>query len=673
MPLLPAALATVVAAVLCFVPLFDLLGYESAAAMGAVLGLTVLVRTAWAFDRGRLPSPLSGPGGPLEAFLALLPGHLALVVPPALVLLLNALRVKNCDLSLGLAFWGLIPAVSVVAGQALAFAVSGLPRARLAAALLLVSAQTGAFLWRLATDPPIAGHTWTIGWFAGSIYDEALELPTALVWARAGVLLGSLAIVLALELWWRARGAGRPHRAAVGLALVLLGLGALHARRADLGIQHDQDSVKAGLGGRLESEHFVIWYDPTSLDEEGRRRIVEDHEFRYAELQAFFDEDPVAWKGRRIESFVYPNRAVQQALLGSRRTLVARPWTHQMHIRWSGTGETVLAHELAHLFSAPFGAGPLRLPMRVGGLVPDLALIEGIASAADAPPDELTAHQAARAMRELGLAADLRALFGPAGFWTQPGRRAYTLVSSFVQWLIETRGIEAFKVAYGSGDLGGAYGVPLDTLVGQWEAWVDQVPLSEGERALAAHRYRGESIFSKVCARTVAELERKADLAETRGDLDVALTLRERLSELQPRAVDTRLELARLRARRGEHELALELTGALLAREDLGPVRTVQVQELAGDLRWDQGQPDGAAATYTACLADGLDEATQRRLSAKAMGASTPATPARERARAYFLDPGLASGPCRWASWTRTSDTMRSPGASPYWCFRSTR
>ena len=33
-------------------------------------------------------------------------------------------------------------------------------------------------------------------------------------------------------------------------------------------------------------------------------------------------------------------------------TLVARPWTHQMHIRWS-YGNGALTHGLAHLFTAP--------------------------------------------------------------------------------------------------------------------------------------------------------------------------------------------------------------------------------------------------------------------------------------------------------------------------------
>lgn len=654
MPLIPAAIAVAVAAILCFLPLFDLLGYESAAAMGAVLGIIVLVRTARLFDTGALAPPLAGDRrtGPLDDYLALLPGHLALVLPPAGLLLLNALRVRNCDISLGIAFWGVIPAVSVVAGQALAFGVAWLPRFRVLAGLALVLAQTGAFLWRLAWNPPIAGHTWTIGWFAGSIYDEALSLPRPLLWARLGVVVGSAAIVLALELAWswrtgQARGRGRVGSA---LGLCVLVLATLHHQRAPLGIQHDQASVKRALGGRLETEHFVIWYDPGALDDAQRVLIAEDHEFRYAELAAFFDEDPVAWRGRRIDSFVYPSRNKQQRLMGSRRTLVARPWTHQMHIRWSELGDTALAHELAHLFTAPFGTGPLQLAMRFGGLVPDMAMIEGIASAADAGPDELTAHQASRAMRELGIAPDLRRLFDPAGFWSQPGRRAYTTVSSFVQWLIATRGIADFKRAYGSGDLASVYGEPVADLVTQWEAWVDQVPLTDGQQALAGFRYRKSSIFSKVCARTLAELGRLAEAAEEQGDLQRALLIRQEIGALQPNNPDHRLEIARLRRDMGELDAALLIATRLLSRGDLGPVRTVRIQELAGDLRWEQGQPAGAAATYGACLADGLDEARQRRLAAKLGGAGHPSTEVQDRARRYLLDDGVSSSGRLWSA-----------------------
>ena len=36
-------------------------------------------------------------------------------------------------------------------------------------------------------------------------------------------------------------------------------------------------------------------------------------------------------------------------------------------------------------------------------------------------------------------------------------------------------------------------------------------------------------------------------------------------------------------------------------------------------------------------------------------------------------EPGRAAGPCRWASCPSTSETIVSPGASPYCSFRSAR
>ena len=50
----------------------------------------------------------------------------ALLLPTGGVLLLNALRVRNCDPVQGVVFWLLIPAVSIVVGQALAWAAGAI-------------------------------------------------------------------------------------------------------------------------------------------------------------------------------------------------------------------------------------------------------------------------------------------------------------------------------------------------------------------------------------------------------------------------------------------------------------------------------------------------------------------------------------------------------------------
>ena len=54
--MIPGIFLALLGVLLCVTPLANLLGYESAAAMGAVAGLTVLVRTLRMFGDGRLAS-----------------------------------------------------------------------------------------------------------------------------------------------------------------------------------------------------------------------------------------------------------------------------------------------------------------------------------------------------------------------------------------------------------------------------------------------------------------------------------------------------------------------------------------------------------------------------------------------------------------------------------------
>ncbi|MFB6262007.1 MAG: hypothetical protein ABEL76_00085, partial [Bradymonadaceae bacterium] len=53
-----AVALTVLGAALCFVPLFDRIGYESAAAVGVVAGLFAPYLTLRAIDSGTVPGPL---------------------------------------------------------------------------------------------------------------------------------------------------------------------------------------------------------------------------------------------------------------------------------------------------------------------------------------------------------------------------------------------------------------------------------------------------------------------------------------------------------------------------------------------------------------------------------------------------------------------------------------
>ena len=433
-------LSILTAVVLCFLPLTSVLGYESSAVMGVVLGLASMRLTAIELRGLSTRGQTLVREAPIEWWLRRLAPRLVLTGPAGLVLLLNALRVQNCDPFAGVMFWVLIPLVSVTFGHALVVTLhrlTGSPRLAFLLSLAVVVADTVWFGLRLVFEPPITGMHLLFGYFAGSIYDEALSIPAPLLWYRLLVILGSVSLVAGVQ-WWATRESDRPQGPITWLLLANVGASLAIALQApSLGFWLDRADIARELGASVESEHFVFHYDPSALSASQIERMIDDHEYRYAELQAFFGEDPVQDAGRRLRSFIYPNRETQQRLFGSRNTFVARPWSYEMHIRWSRSGSTAVAHELAHLFTTPFGGGPLSMATD-NGLLVHLGLVEGIALAADWPPSELTPHEAAAAMRALDIAPDLRILFEPSGFWSQPSGKAYTLMGSFVRWLVDT-------------------------------------------------------------------------------------------------------------------------------------------------------------------------------------------------------------------------------------------
>ena len=462
-----AAALVLLALICCALPLVHNLSYESAALFGVVTGAAAAAAAAWHHNQGGLlPVPLSGDASPAASWWAGLWRVALWLVVPALVLAANGLRVGACDPLLGALFWLVIPLPSVVLGHGLgwlsALVCSGHRGRALGLVGGLLLATVAWFLAHLALEPPITGHHVLLGYFSGSIYDEALALPPSLLAYRAVQLVALAGAVALVEGLWRRRQGPSwplPWRAPVAAGLVALTLAAAGwaGRQAWFGVDLDRETIAAQLGGRLETEHFVIYYQPQPPESLDLQRLAQDHEFRYAEMKAFFGTDPVAWRrGQKIRSFVYADREQKGALMGGRRTLVAKLWLGEMHIIWRGLGDHLLAHELAHLFTASFGSGPLHLS---GGLLSvNMGLVEGAAAAADWPADEMTMHEASAALRRMGLAPDIRGLVGASGFWRQAAGRAYTLMGSFVRWLIETRGIERFKRYYATGSIGEAYG-----------------------------------------------------------------------------------------------------------------------------------------------------------------------------------------------------------------------
>lgn len=600
------ALFVVVCIAAQFVPLLNVLGYEFTALVGALLSLL------GTFEVVAMSGPLRAEAGPSRWMIARR-GARRLLVWVAIATglsLLNALRVRNCAPDVGLAYAlvfgvGAIP-MAVATGIVAAHARTRWRRIGLVCGLLFLS--FASTLATLALQPAIVAYDTYFGYYAGSIYDESLVGFGAHVLFRVWNLAWALVAVALCEL------ARRPVRRDVLLVAGLIPLLiAGHALRGPLGLDRTRSYVIDALGGHYAGEDFDIYYDASATSERELALLISDHEARYAELAEFWQTTP----GHRFRSFVYRDHDQKGAMMGGRRTLVAKIWLGEMHITWDGVGDELLAHEMAHLFLRDDGYGPLRLASG-NGLLPIMALVEGAATAAAWGADDLDYHYWSAAIHRLELGEDISELLGPAGFWSRYSRRAYTLTGSFARWLIDTEGPAAFRAAYRRGDFESAYGRPLPALTAEWREFLDALPVSDAQMEVARLRYDRPSLFGKRCARELATRFDDGDDALRSGDFVHASRCYESILEDDPTNVAYRLQIARRYLEMGDFEDAERHATMVAEADGAGRARQDAALELLADLAWMRGEFDVAAAGYATTIEAVGTAGDRRRLAAKA-------------------------------------------------------
>jgi tetratricopeptide (TPR) repeat protein len=629
----------VLGVVLCGVPLFDLLGFDFSFALGlatAFAAADVGHGTVTAARRAGRPVGL------LSVVTRALVASLALLPVPLLFSLVNGLRVRNCNLPSGLAFFALLPVgTAIYAGVGGALAGLVFPRRGRLAALLLPVLSLLWSLVRLYQDPAVFAFDPFGGYFPGPIYDEALRPPLRLLYYRLCnlVWVGAAVAVAAVASSGGRPGPGGPPQpswrpalwsgpAVVSASVLVVAALSLFVLRGTLGFHLRHRDLQAALSRRTESRHFVLFTDPAGGQSiEDIELVHRDLEFRYHQLVRILGTEP----NGRITVYQFPSAAVKKDLVGAGNTLYAKPWTREVFVQADRFPASRLRHELAHVFAASFGDGffGVSFSWRWWGPVPrpQLAsgLIEGIAEAADYgdPDGRSTIHQEARAVVAAGRAPSLRSVVG-AGFSTLAGARAYTLAGSFCHFLLLEHGAERLRALYRSaGDFQGVYGQSIDELERQWRAFLDRQPLEPAERARAQERFRRPAIFSKVCARELA-----ARVAEARSRMYVAperaVALLETACHDDPQEPSFRLDLAEALVAAGRGDQALKMVTGAAGDETLTWPLRARAENLAATLHFHAGRFAEAEAAIRHALSLATDEGEERTARAKLRALADP-------------------------------------------------
>jgi hypothetical protein len=643
-PFVWGGLLALLAVALDFVPLYDVLGYDFAFAIGFGVALAGVDIGQGVMARARATLGRAPAGGELARVF----GQAALVSAATLVLPLllglgNALRVRNCSLAVGLAFFALLPlgsALYAATAGVLAGLATPRPRRGRCLAFALPVASIVWTLLRLYRDPPVFAFDPFGGYFPGPIYDEALRPPLSLVLFRtANAVWAATAILLALAAVGRGRDPRRWHRGAIAAALPLLAASiVLYALGGRLGFHITHDDLARELSQTETTSHFVVHTMPGTKSRTERALQIEDLEFRYQQLRQTFGDEPKL----PITVWDFPNGAVKKALVGAGETLYAKPWTREMFVQ-EHFPSSRLRHEMAHVFAGSFGDpffgvalawrwGPLPHPALAMGLV------EGVAEAATVsdPYGDATIHQEAAAMIAAGLAPPLADVVG-AGFSTLAGARAYTLAGSFSAFLLATRGADKLRALYHSaGNFTDVYRVPLRDLEREWRQFLTKQPLSTRQRAHATEEFRRPAIFSRVCARELA-----ARVAEARGIMGVdparAVELLRATCHDDPNEPLYRLGLARAELAAGAESAARTELGRLALDGTLTVPLRAEAESLSAAIDFAARDYRGAEAHQRRALDLAATEADRRQALAKLKALDSP--PARDTlGRALYAD-----------------------------------
>jgi tetratricopeptide (TPR) repeat protein len=609
-------------ALLCTrIPLLNYLGYEFSALFallaGCVAGLLTVRPVRDAFQgAGDTPAPRPT----ARAVGTSVAANLLLLAIPLVIIAGNALFVRNCSMAEGLAFYMLLTPVSALFGVSLGFFCaihSAHPRTLfllVCLALLLYSACAGYF------TPAVFSYNFLYGYFPGLTYDEVLPLTRTLVLFRLLTLFVAVVLLWAgmitvtdsrtSRISWRGigtlgAGLARKERR-IRAAAIICALAGFYQFRCDLGFESTSAFIRRTLGAEVRTEHFVLYYSPSSFTADEIRQAAREHEFRLGQVLASFSLPDHVF----FESYIYPSPEAKQRLIGAGNTDIAKPWSGQIHISRQSL-EGSLKHELVHAAAAPFGLPVIRASFSTG-------LVEGLAMAVDGEWGNRTLHEYAAALREAGIAPPIDGIMSFWGFASHHSSVSYILAGSFCRYLIDRYGMRNLMLLYRSLDYRAVYGRSLGELALEWEGYLDRVPLDDEDQDGVDALFRRPPIFRKVCARVLARRSLQARGSFVRKEFAVAESLYAGVYadgggyDAYAGYLTSALKNGRMSV------LTSSLDTVILADEH--PARYLQLFIGIGDAFWASGEQEKAYALYNrvyrADFTEGYTEAAALRLLA---------------------------------------------------------
>jgi hypothetical protein len=404
-----------------------------------------------------------------------------------------------------------------------------------------------------------------------------------------------------------------------------------------LGYRHDAKTIAFALGAEKRTDHFVLHYRSDGPFGKEIADVAAELEFRYERLAALLGVAP----DRRVHAYLFASAAEKQALMGAGHTYIAKPWRNELYVNYEPFPQSVLGHELAHVFGASVGDPLLGLARR--GMRLDVGLIEGLAEAVAPANGSLTADEVVRVLTLLGRPASLDAVMSPR-FWSLPPQQAYAIAGSFCRFLIDRNGAPALLALYRAGGDRAAYpsifGASFASLEAEWHRKIEAVAIDPVTLERERDRILRPSIFRRPCARELARLVELARARAAANDHPGARAAYEQVCADEPDDPGHLDELLVETARGGNEAEARKVADRLLRHPKASASQRGAAHAVLADLETRAGHEAAAAHELELAQAFPIDEASARLYTVKRLLAARladPNTPTHDALRRALL------------------------------------
>lgn len=444
-----------------------------------------------------------------------------LIIIPFLIGAVNSLFFNICPFRQGVQFYLFITIFSFILGIAAGWMAQLIARKHPKwLFMLLVAGFIFISLLEFYLFPQVFSYNILIGFESGTIYDELIEFNPMLVFFRLCNILLIAAFIKFVKFLnekypvpenreWVSRF--RNFFRSVSLAFLFLTL--YFILNLFCGFSIPLSTIERDLGGRKETEHFILIY-PKQITDDKILISALHHEFYYKEIS----EKLNAVVGKKIVSIQFLNQEQKRKYIGTANADISKPWQNMVITDFYNHDKT-LKHEIVHAFSSLFGTTIFRLSGNFNPLI-----LEGFASAVDNQFDIYDLNYAAGMIKDYKNNLKIGELFKGFNFFGQNSSIAYAYSGAFVKFLMDKYGSEKFERAYTNPDFEKIYGKDIAALEKEFEKFLLEQGFTYNKNSENLY-FAGKPVFMKKCPRYAAYMMKLGNEYYYSGNYVKALTV----------------------------------------------------------------------------------------------------------------------------------------------------